>query len=125
MTKKEYLDGAERCELCGSPKKVELHHIVPLVAGGEDVLDNWICICKSCHSKLTPNSLLTKLGLKKLNTRNCVVDFRNGFYERLYKEMDSGAGWLDGVEILDIFDDEYEKFEKQIFDLIGKKRNAK
>ena len=53
-----------RCELCGSKRGLEAHHIVPLIFGGPDTEDNLLVVCCSCHAKLTPRKLLTKQGLK-------------------------------------------------------------
>lgn len=78
----KYIDEIGRCELCGSRKNLQLHHIIPLVCeplGWENVLkkpvqldieDNWIVVCSSCHSKLTPKNLLTKYGLNKKKRNN-------------------------------------------------------
>lgn len=58
----------ERCELCGSQRNLEVHHIIPLVVEIEDIdlncEENMIVVCKKCHSMLTPHRLLTKIGLK-------------------------------------------------------------
>lgn len=66
---KRFVEEIGRCELCGSKRNLELHHIIPLVCENEgvdlDTEDNWICVCGSCHAKLTPKGLLTKIGLHK------------------------------------------------------------
>lgn len=58
-----------RCELCGSKRNVEVHHIIPKICGinGIDLEcdDNLIVVCSTCHGKLTPRSILTKWGIKK------------------------------------------------------------
>ena len=53
-----------KCELCGSRRNLEAHHIIPIVYGGDDSLENLLCVCASCHVKLTPRSLLTKKGIE-------------------------------------------------------------
>lgn len=49
------------CELCGSPapffKKngepyLEVHHIIPLAAGGADSINNVVALCPNCHRKM-------------------------------------------------------------------------
>ena len=57
------------CELCGRTKTLEAHHIIPRSIGGPDSEDNIICICSACHAKLTPKSLLTKIGLRNSSPR--------------------------------------------------------
>lgn len=54
-----------RCELCGSRRGLDVHHIIPRCVGGDDKLDNLIVICSGCHGKLTPKSMLTRIGLHK------------------------------------------------------------
>ena len=69
----QIVEEAGKCELCGSRRGLEAHHIIPLVCGGEDVEDNLICVCQCCHTLLTPRSLLTKLGIKKTKERNAKI----------------------------------------------------
>lgn len=38
-----------KCANCGISKNVELHHIVPLMFGGNDVVSNMIPLCHACH----------------------------------------------------------------------------
>lgn len=62
---KRCVEEAGRCELCGSRRSLEAHHIIPVAIQDIDSPENLICVCGSCHSKLTPRSLLTKIGLNK------------------------------------------------------------
>ena len=78
---KKYLKEFSRCELCGSPKKLELHHIIPKSFGGPDVMDNWIAICSGCHAKLTPRSILIKQGMYSQNQP--VMDFQRAMLKDL------------------------------------------
>ena len=42
--------GGERCRRCGSADRLEVHHIVPLSAGGQPfALSNLITLCSRCH----------------------------------------------------------------------------
>jgi len=58
------------CELCGSKRNLEVHHIVPRCACegiiDSNVDDNLIVVCGSCHSKLTPKRFLCKYGINKM-----------------------------------------------------------
>lgn len=58
----------ERCELCGSMRNLEVHHIIPLVIEIEEIdlncEENLLVVCKKCHAMLTPHRLLTKIGQK-------------------------------------------------------------
>lgn len=52
-----------RCELCGSTQALELHHIIPVMFGGEDSEDNLLLVCTGCHARLTPKQTLIKLAM--------------------------------------------------------------
>ena len=75
--KKLLLKEHERCELCGSRRGLEVHHIIPQVCGGKSEFSNLIVLCCSCHAKLTPKSYLTKVGIDKVRERNRIIDCFN------------------------------------------------
>lgn len=84
---KKYVDDVGRCELCGSKKNLELHHIIPLVCEPPkhpidlDTEDNWICVCGSCHSKLTPKNILVKYGMNRTKIQNNAIEVKARVYE--------------------------------------------
>lgn len=39
------------CRICGYKKHVSVHHIIPCWEGGNDDLDNLICLCPNCHEE--------------------------------------------------------------------------
>ena len=103
---KMLLKETDKCELCGSRRGLEVHHIIPVSFGGpEDDADNLIVVCVSCHSRLTPRKILTKSGIEKA----LVTDTINRIYDNYYMEL---GEWLKSEECifpsvseaLDIFD---------------------
>ena len=64
------VEEAQKCELCGSKRGLEAHHIIPLSLGGDDSVDNLICVCVACHSRLTPRKILTKNGMERRLEQN-------------------------------------------------------
>jgi len=40
------------CQICGSKKNVEGHHILDFQFGGAPVVDNIIALCRECHKKV-------------------------------------------------------------------------
>jgi 5-methylcytosine-specific restriction endonuclease McrA len=40
-----------RCQLCGSPSNLEVHHHRFRSQSGSDVEENLITLCHNCHSK--------------------------------------------------------------------------
>lgn len=65
----------ETCELCGSAKGCEVHHIIPAVLGGSTTADNLITVCSVCHAKLTPRNELIKIGIRKAKLKNIPLIF--------------------------------------------------
>lgn len=45
----------KKCVGCGSTIKLELHHIKPLIKGGENTIENLQVLCKSCHDRKPSN----------------------------------------------------------------------
>lgn len=44
----------EQCEKCGAARegaRIDIHHIVPILCGGTNNLENLMALCVSCHSK--------------------------------------------------------------------------
>ena len=52
-----YIQAHPICERCQSEGRLtpaeEVHHIVPLTAGGTNDAGNLMALCKSCHSRIT------------------------------------------------------------------------
>lgn len=104
--------GIKRCELCGSKKVLEAHHIIPVVCGGSDNDENLIAICSACHSKLTPRSELTKYGIQLAIKRNNILIAETDFFESIEAGMRT---W----EVLD----EVSKILKTIHKILGWETN--
>lgn len=100
----------KECELCGSKRGLEIHHIIPisLIPDGIDVdfEENLVCICRKCHAILTPKSLLTRIGLKKAIKRTKIEkdDRVYKFYEEL-NEMARDGCHFDVEDVLNVFDE--------------------
>ena len=106
---RQVLQEAKHCELCGSSRTLEAHHIVPLCCGGPDSLDNLIAVCGKCHAILSPRSVLTKMGIEQAKYGNSLNRMSMRFYERIGAFLDSDSGWIGACEIMDIFDDVIEE----------------
>lgn len=104
LVRRNVVKEAGRCELCGSRRNLEAHHIIPLVCGGPDEEANLICLCKGCHAKLTPGSLLTKMGLRNVKTSNVLVHFRLSYYASVHRFIEEYEAVPTCSEMLDIID---------------------
>ena len=87
----------KQCELCGSRRGLEVHHIIPFSLGGDDSAENLIALCQSCHAKLTPKSLLIKLGQR--TKRPFLLFGVNKIMQEFYETVDDGGVWS-GSEVI-------------------------
>lgn len=103
----------EKCELCGSDRALEVHHIFPLTLqsflseysnGTIDLNeeDNCITVCSGCHGLLTNKSLYTKIGIACSRWE----DNSNQKVMRFYKTLHelSECVNLDAIDVLNVFD---------------------
>lgn len=49
LTKAQKQKIGTRCINCGTEEGIEYHHVVPLLLGGNDILENIVPLCHSCH----------------------------------------------------------------------------
>lgn len=86
------VEEAGRCELCGSKRGLEAHHIIPVVCGGDDCEDNLICVCQCCHARLTPRAILTRFGIQKVQ-HDPKREFKLALYDKIEELCEKrGAG---------------------------------
>lgn len=106
LISKELIKQTGRCELCGSKRGLEVHHIIPRCAAipnsnlDLDDEDNLIVVCSACHARLTPRRMLTRYGIANMCPSNGTKQSWNAM-KRFYKIIDD----LDcRVDINDMFD---------------------
>ena len=91
-----------KCELCGSTRNIEVHHIIPRCCEIDGVnindKDNLLVVCSACHSKLTPKAMLVKYGLEKAKMQGKLL---HKFYEIVDEYIEDNDG-ISSVEIMDI-----------------------
>jgi len=41
----------DSCDVCGNPMTdiLEIHHVIPLSRGGDNTIENFVCLCPNCH----------------------------------------------------------------------------
>ena len=68
------------CQNCGGTNDLEIHHIVPLISGGNNVIGNLARLCGSCHGRIhgmnANRNALCKIGKRKAKLNN--PDWRDG-----------------------------------------------
>ena len=96
-------EAGAKCELCGSRRGLDVHHIIPRVCGGPDLSENLIVACAGCHGKLTPKGLLTKYGQHKYDQ---LADLIDQFYEAIHAETEDGVK-LTANDVIWIFEHEF------------------
>lgn len=106
------VDSARHCCVCHRYKgvKVEVHHIIQEADGGENTLDNAICLCFDCHSdaghynshhpkgtKFQPSELRKhKEAWRKIVLENKIPfpnDIESNLHFQYFICMDSGIAW--------------------------------
>lgn len=98
-----------KCELCGSSRNLEAHHIIPIDCGGQDTENNLICVCHACHAKLTPHSELIKISLDKCKYKGYIYQtekdkFMAMLWEHIMSECEKKGYWMETVlDALDSF----------------------
>ena len=94
----------KKCELCGSSRNIEVHHIIPRCCqiDGIDIDDkeNLLVVCSSCHGKLTPKSMLSRYGIVKAKKKGKLL---SEFYSIVESRIDENEG-ISPVEVMDIVD---------------------
>ena len=85
---REVVEEAGRCELCGSRRNLEAHHIIPYCIYKQETKDNLICVCRSCHLKLTPHSLLTKYGIQKARVTNAENELKCRIFTLIQEKIE-------------------------------------
>lgn len=113
---RKVLSEHERCELCGSNRELQAHHIIPVSYGGRDVEENILCVCKKCHSLLTPHSLLTS------NTINMNRNLKLKFYQFFYEWADSGDSF-DEIDVMDYLNKEIFPYVEMLQQRLRAKEN--
>ena len=117
---KQLLKETNKCELCGSKRGLEVHHIIPVTCGGpENDIDNMIVLCIGCHARLTPRKILQKIGIENCLHEDSICRINKNFYELIEKENCIGAS-----EVVDIFNrcmwEEVRRIKKR-YEIRGKK----
>ena len=106
---KQYVSRHPVCELCGSSKTLECHHIIPLCMeeyGVDfDVEDNYIAVCGKCHALLTPRRLLTRFGIERCKYGDDIKSkIPLEFYTQIGEFLDKENCSPSAADIMDIFD---------------------
>jgi len=70
------------CFTCrmGTEFILELHHIIPLGYGGDDIEDNTVLLCPNCHSYL--HFMLSERSSKYFSDEDTVSDMVGEYIER-------------------------------------------
>ena len=70
------------CEICGSVKNLDIHHIDGNWQNNN--LDNLMCLCRSCHTKYELNKDRCGLRIRKLTPRECfrLMGFDDADFEK-------------------------------------------
>lgn len=62
------------CVYCGSPKKLELDHIIPLKLGGNSLFTNFVIACKKCNTSKSGRDVFYWCKLKGMEVPKIVLE---------------------------------------------------
>lgn len=66
-TEKILIRDGYKCQVCGSPNKLHIHHITPRTQGGLSSEDNLVTLCSFCHATLEVTHK------KEKSIENCIM----------------------------------------------------
>lgn len=79
----------EKCAICGRPIE-HIHHIIPRSAGGSDLPENLVGLCRKCHKDVhTGNVSVEEIGLKK---KYGALSVLNQAIPHIYKGLEKRFG---------------------------------
>lgn len=106
--RRRLIETVDKCELCGTRRGLEVHHIIPRVCGGTDAKENLIVICSGCHAKLTPRGILTKSGLYA-SSENLLSMIETRFYGSIKDENYH----MTAADVVGLFSDVMQSIRQQ------------
>ena len=86
------------CSVCGLCFDIDYHHVVPLIEGGDNKLENIVPLCKSCH----------KDAHTKINNERKMMKF--DWYVQAKEFLKEHEQWRQG----------YEKDRKDLYKNVAK-----
>lgn len=133
--------GTECCN-CKSEENIQYHHIVPLVAGGYDIISNIVPVCNNCHAlihsrKKMAHSSLVKQGIERARAEGKQIGQRKGIKLNTAKSIKSKEfilnnskdfnGHMEDKEIinaLSIARNSFYKYKKELREEISSKEGG-
>lgn len=90
---------SNECHFCGGTEQLEVHHIVPLGAGGSDEDENLEVLCKSCHYKVEEftrrlREKLPESQQDEIKTKQELIESQSGTIVHMKMRM-----WDDGYPL--------------------------
>ena len=86
------------CQICGSKKNLEAHHIVPRSKGGTNLVENGITLCKECHRAVHEGKIrIITANILSLKAVSAVQQGKLWLYRRLkeqFKKVEITFGYL-------------------------------
>jgi 5-methylcytosine-specific restriction endonuclease McrA len=91
-----YVRDEWKCRKCGRRDNLTPHHVVYQSQGGEDVLDNLLCLCVKCHDDIHAGRLVLEV-LRKLETNLDVRFWKRASWE-IYRKANENLHQVSRTE---------------------------
>lgn len=103
INRKKLLAKYKACQECGRTIDLQIHHIIPVIQGGSDKIDNLKVLCSVCHNEehFKDKSELTKKGIEK--ARHAPSEALISLLD-FYSEVDKHIEAEGIITVYDIFD---------------------
>lgn len=88
-----------KCINCGATENLELHHVVPLALGGNDIESNKVYLCIKCHNLIHNRDLsMSRLAAESINFKKAKAEGRVGRpkYKKTQTFIDNEIKWKNG-----------------------------
>lgn len=88
-----------KCINCGATENLELHHVVPLALGGNDIESNKVYLCVKCHCLIHNKDLsMSRLATESINFKKAVSEGRVGrpSAKRTKEYLEAYKEWKEG-----------------------------
>lgn len=133
--------GKECCN-CKSEENIQYHHIVPLAAGGCDIISNIVPVCSNCHALIhskakMAHSSLIKQGIERARAEGKQIGLRKGTKLNTTKSIKSKDfilnnskdfnGHMEDKEIINVLSisrNTFYKYKKELREEINSKEGG-
>lgn len=77
------------CALCGDPRNLQIHHVIPRGHGGGNSPCNLICVCRYCHAAAHGTYLVENFPVTQEDVEQYCVEYLSDMYAAAWSPFDT------------------------------------